>query len=281
MGPLSDDPPPEPDRDEELQELLEALGMEPAQQPEPPTRPAPGTRPASGPFRLEGDQWVPIRPPEPELMLEPLARPPTEEAPSLPPEEWEALAEPEAGQARIIAVPVELLKQGEARYNIVIRPKDVIRVPPINMGEFYMMGHVNRPGVYSLGGREVTLMQGIAAAGGLDAIAWPSRCDIIRRFGDNREVVVPVNLDKVFAGQAPDVFLRPNDVINVGTHPVAPFMAVFRNAFRVAYGVSFVYDRNFADIDAYGAKQNPETRRYQQRLANQQRGSLSLGGLRP
>ena len=34
-------------------------------------------------------------------------------------------------------------------------------------------------------------------------------------------------------------------------------MATARNAFRMAYGFGFVYDRNFADIDSYDAKANP------------------------
>ena len=43
--------------------------------------------------------------------------------------------------------------------------------------------------------------------------------------------------------------LKPNDLINVGTHPTSRWRAILRNAFRATYGFGFVYDRNFADRD--------------------------------
>ena len=58
-----------------------------------------------------------------------------------------------------------------------------------------------------------------------------------------------VNLEKLFAGTAPDLFIKPNDIINVGSHPISRWAAVIRNSFRSTYGFGFVYDRNFADKD--------------------------------
>jgi len=55
-----------------------------------------------------------------------------------------------------------------------------------------------------------------------------------------------VNLPKIFAGEQPDVFLRPYDTVNVGTNAVAPFLAAIRGAFRLTYGFGFIYDRNFS-----------------------------------
>ena len=68
-------------------------------------------------------------------------------------------------------------------------------------------------------------------------------------------------------GTQPDVVLKPNDTLNVGTNAIAPFMATIRNAFRLTYGFGFVYDRNFADIDSYGAKANPSDVRRAQRAS--------------
>ena len=145
---------------------------------------------------------------------------------------------------RVIRIPIEKLKEGDPRYNIIIQPGDVINVPNIPPGEFYMLGHVNRPGVYSLTGRKVTLKQAIAASGGLDPVAIPRRCDLIRRVG-NTEVTVQIDLQRIFDGEQPDIFLKANDLINVGTDLVAPFLAVTRNAYRASYGWGFTYDRNF------------------------------------
>ncbi len=82
---------------------------------------------------------------------------------------------------------------------------------------------------------------------------------MIRRYNDNQEEIIRLNLDAIFAGVQPDVVIKPNDVINVGTNAAAPFMATVRNAFRITYGFGFVYDRNYADIDTYSAKENPQT----------------------
>ena len=68
-----------------------------------------------------------------------------------------------------------------------------------------------------------------------------------------------INLDAILAGDQPDFFLRPNDIINVGSTAVAPFLATIRNSFRMSYGFGFVYDRNFADQYSYTARINPQT----------------------
>ena len=145
---------------------------------------------------------------------------------------------------RVIRIPITPLLEGDPRYNVVIHPGDIIRVPNIEPGEFYLMGHVGRPGVYSLTGRKVTLKMAIAASGGLDAVAIPRRCDLIRRVG-NTEVTIQVDLQRIFDAEQPDIFLKPYDLVNVGTDMIAPFLAVTRNAYRASYGWGFTYDRNF------------------------------------
>ena len=67
----------------------------------------------------------------------------------------------------------------------------------------------------------------------------------------DKEETVLVDLDKIAAGEEPDFFIKPNDLVNVGTHPTSRWRAVLRNAFRATYGFGFLYDRNFADRD-YG-----------------------------
>jgi len=183
--------------------------------------------------------------------------------------DWEDVPDYELAQ-RVIEIDVDALRAGDPRQNIVIRDRDVIQVP-VDTGVFYLLGEVNRPGVYAFAGREVTLKRALALAGGFGALAWPSRCEIIRREpGTDTEVTVSVNLDAIFGGREPDVELRSNDIVNVGTHVAAPFLFVIRNSFRFTYGFGFVYDRNFADQDAIAGRQNPET------LARQRRQSRGL-----
>jgi len=100
--------------------------------------------------------------------------------------------------------------------------------------------------VYSLTGRKITLRQAVISAGMLDQLAVPGRCSITRRVENNKEVVARVDLEKIFAGQEPDIYLKADDMVEVGTNAVAPFLAASRGAFRLTYGFGFLYDRNYA-----------------------------------
>lgn len=177
-------------------------------------------------------------------------------------DKWEELAAT-VPQQRILAIPVDKLNQGDPRYNVMVRPGDTIMVPAPMQGEFYVFGNVLRPGAFTLTGRDITLRQAIANAGGIHPLGDPSRCELIRRIGVDREQILAINLDRIFAGKDSDLFLKPNDIVNVGSNPLMPFLAVLRNAFRMTYGFGFVYDRNFADIDSFDGKVNPETLRRQ------------------
>ena len=179
-------------------------------------------------------------------------RPPTPPTPEpMRAEQPRAIEEFEGGvgMQEVVRINLKKLRGGDLSQNIVIRAGDTIQVPLNAVGEFYVMGQVSRAGAYSLTGRRLTLKHAIAAAGPLTALAWPSRCEIIRRIGENRSLTWGVNLEKVMTGSAPDVFLKPDDIINVGSHPVARWIAVIRQSFRSTYGFGFVYDRNFADKD--------------------------------
>ena len=146
---------------------------------------------------------------------------------------------------RVIRVPLQLLRNGNLNYNIVIRPNDVIIVPSVVNGYYFVGGHVGAPGAYNMTGQKLTLMQAIEAARMLDTLAVPSRTDVIRRVGNNA-IFVRVNLWEIFAGHEPDLFLKPNDQIVVGSDWYPPFLQAVRGAFRLTYGFGFLYDRNFA-----------------------------------
>jgi protein involved in polysaccharide export with SLBB domain len=150
------------------------------------------------------------------------------------------------GEGRIIAIDVSKLNAGDSRMNIIIQDNDVITIPLLEQGEFYIMGEVARPGVYSLTGRKVTVKMAIAAAGNLGPFAWPKNAMLVRRLNDQQEQMIPLNVEDIFLGKKPDIYLKANDVIAVGTNWSCPFLAVIRNAFRLTYGFGFIYDRNFA-----------------------------------
>ena len=102
--------------------------------------------------------------------------------------------------------------------NIVIRDDDVIIIPLLERGEFYVMGEVHRPGVYDLTGRKVTVKMALAAAGNFGPLAWPENSILVRRVADGQEQIIPLNLEAIIRGDEPDLFLKPNDVLAVGTN---------------------------------------------------------------
>lgn len=161
---------------------------------------------------------------------------------------------------RILRIPGEMLRSGAPQVNVVVRPGDVIRITSGEIGIYYVMGQVNSVGAFRFNAEPITLKAAIAAAGGLSGLAWPSRCTVYRRVGQ-REQMIQVDLDKIFAGKDADFMIRRGDIINVGTHPFAPFLQRIRGLTLPnplsTVGYSFTYARNYADIDSFSVRTNP------------------------
>ncbi len=153
---------------------------------------------------------------------------------------------------RVIEIPAKPLMDGVARYNIIIRPDDLIMIPTPEVGLVYLTGDILRPGVFNLPSTgRLTLTRAIAGAGGLNALGIPERVDIIRMIGKNRQATIRVNLRAIMEMTEPDIYLKPDDMINVGTAWYAAPLAVMRNGFRTTYGFGFLLDRNFGN-DVFG-----------------------------
>ncbi|MCC7407977.1 MAG: polysaccharide biosynthesis/export family protein [Phycisphaeraceae bacterium] len=211
----------------------------------------------------EGGAWVNVGG---KWVQAPAAQQPSGEAPAASAEMAPAAAEgaaeamPEAESPRqavltqrIIQIPYDKLIAGDMRYNVVIRPGDIIRVPPPALGNVYVEGQIARPGTYGLpGDGDLTIKNLVAAAGGLGALAIPERVDLIRRIDKDREAWVRINLRSIYNGTQPDLFLKPNDQVIFGTNFFAFPLQVVRSGFRVSYGFGFLLDRNFGN-DVFGA----------------------------
>jgi len=154
---------------------------------------------------------------------------------------------------RVIKIPADRLTRGESKYNIIVRPNDRIYIEPPLQGFVYIDGQIARPGVFSLPTvGDLTLDRLVAAAGGLNTLAIPERVDLIRIVGEHREAAIRLNLGAIRQRTEPDVLLKPDDHIIIGTSWVATPLAVIRNGFRATYGFGFLLDRNFGN-DVFGA----------------------------
>ncbi len=231
---------------DELEPLRQPPMPEPVTAP-PAIRPSPAPRretdaaPQAGDVFIYDEQlgkWVRVP------VEEPLARVPQAETAAA--EEEELIVE------RIIEVPYDKLREGDSTYNIIIRPGDRIYVPEAEVGVVYIDGEIARPGVYSMpvAGR-LTLSRLIAAAGGAGPLAIPERVDLTRIVGEGREATLRLNLAAIRRKTEPDLYLKPDDHIIIGTSWIATPMAVVRNGLRATYGFGFLLDRNFGN-DVFG-----------------------------
>lgn len=153
---------------------------------------------------------------------------------------------------RVIRIRLEDLLNGDPAANIVIRNGDVVRVPTSPVGFVYMAGQINRPGPIQLpptGG--LTLLRAIDSAGGMGTLAIPERVDLTRMLSGDRQATIRLDVRAISEQTQPDVYLKPNDRVNIGTNFWALPLAVIRNGFRVNYGFSITADRNFGN-DIFG-----------------------------
>ncbi|MHC4985549.1 MAG: polysaccharide biosynthesis/export family protein [Planctomycetota bacterium] len=123
-----------------------------------------------------------------------------------------------AAEARIVAVGLEHLYRGDAPANICLRAGDVVYVPHVTVGQFYVFGRVNRPGVYDLTGETTTVSAALAMAGGRIDETWPAEGVLVRQSCRcNLREDIPLDIDAILRGEKEDIVLIPNDMIGVGS----------------------------------------------------------------
>ena len=127
----------------------------------------------------------------------PWARPPSEN-------------EFDAGSAYVIAL------DGDSPYrkyvNLQVRPGDTLFVPLA--GQAAVIGWVYKPTVLQVT-HGLTALAAVSAAGGMMFAADPTTVKIMRHEAGDQTKVIQVNLAAVQKGEAPDVALQANDVVDV------------------------------------------------------------------
>lgn len=200
---------------------------------------APPAGPTAGSWVFLNGKWVQVT----------AARAAPRPAPGTPPEA--PSRETELITQRVVRIPLDQLLSGKQSYNIVVRPGDVIRVPATPSGLVFMTGQVQRVGPITLGDGRLTILRAIDAAGGYAAIAVPEKIELTRMIGRSQQATISLDGRAIAEQTQPDVFLKPNDRVNVGTTFWALPLAIVRNGFRVNYGFGFIIDRNLSN-DLFG-----------------------------
>jgi len=136
-----------------------------------------------------------------------------------------------------------------ALMHTMVQPGDIVSVTPT--GVYFIVGEVNHPGIFPLGGalstgtasaqsgmgvvKNLTLLGALAQAGGITSIAARSQMRILRTVDGKREAII-VDEVKLYKGEIADPILHPDDIIYV---PSSYFRIQTNNLFATA--ISAVY----------------------------------------
>jgi len=125
-----------------------------------------------------------------------------------------------ARDGRVLPVDfVRLLRDGDLRYDIELRPGDHIHIPSGLSQEVYVLGEVQEPMVFAYQDR-MALARTLAMAEGFTRDADKTQVHVVRGSLQNPTVIV-ANYKDVLAGRQRDVQLEPGDVIFVPTTKLA------------------------------------------------------------
>ncbi len=105
------------------------------------------------------------------------------------------------------AILTEKLKQ------YITAPEITVILVESRSRTIYLLGKVVKPGPYPLGS-EMTVVQALAAAGGLTEWADTKNIIVVRR-EEGKEIQIPFNYKEFVDGKAKNIILKPNDTIVV------------------------------------------------------------------
>ena len=120
--------------------------------------------------------------------------------------------------------------------NLILRPNDVVSIPRAEL--IYVLGDVHKPGGFPLSTHaNMSLLHVLSLAEGLGPDNSAKHARILRQApdGDGTPREIPVDIDKIVAGQAPDFPLMANDVLFV---PLSGVKLVSRRALEAAVGIT-------------------------------------------
>jgi hypothetical protein len=102
---------------------------------------------------------------------------------------------------------------GSGRYmNMPVEPGDIVVVP--GGGNVMVTGWVYKPGFFQVGSG-LSVLGAVGSAGGAMYAADPTSATLMRSDGSGNKIAIPINLNAIASGAAPDIPVRANDVIDV------------------------------------------------------------------
>jgi polysaccharide biosynthesis/export protein len=120
-----------------------------------------------------------------------------------------------SGKYSVAHIDIRAVMNGkDPNGNIVMKPHDVVTVPRARL--IYVLGNVTKPGGFVLSDDEsMSVTKAIALAGGWDKTAKLSDARVLRASGGAEREQIPANVSKIMHNKAPDIELRPDDILYI------------------------------------------------------------------
>ena len=120
-----------------------------------------------------------------------------------------------AGSSLVQRIPVKgLIDAADPALNIRLTGGEEIRVPEV--GKFFVLGNVHKPGVFPMqGNTEISVLKALASAEGLMPLASKEAYIYRREGAGGTKNEIPVPLKKIMDRKAPDIPLMADDILYV------------------------------------------------------------------
>jgi polysaccharide export outer membrane protein len=119
------------------------------------------------------------------------------------------------GKYSVAHIDIRAVMSGkDPQGNILMKPHDVVTIPRARM--VYVLGNVTKPGGFVLTDNEsMSITKALALAGGWDKTASLSGARVLRASGGAEREQIPANVKKIMKNEAPDLELRPDDILYI------------------------------------------------------------------
>jgi len=127
---------------------------------------------------------------------------------------------------------------------------DIIEVHAASPNTLYVGGLVNapRPQTYPPG-VEVTILQALAASGGVRTDVTPKEATLIHRMPDGSDVQVKLDLDRLSTGKDPNITLDPGDIVWVPETAGTKVQDWFNRNFFIRVGASATVNYDVTGVE--------------------------------
>ena len=133
---------------------------------------------------------------------------------------------------------VGLISAANPSRNITIKAHDIVSVPAAD--SIYVLGEVKKPGGFTLHAHaNISALEAVAMANGLEKTARPKHARILRVVGDGQNrTIIRTDLSRIMDGKSPDIPLQANDILLIPNNiPHAAAMRALEVAIQLGTGI--------------------------------------------